>query len=71
MIGSVLKYILVGIVVAMASFYALRPRVSKNEVVTIGIIAAIVTLILDMYAPEREIMKMKLWDVQNQEGGYY
>lgn len=45
------KYLLEGIAVATAAFYLSSKRASAKETVAIGVTAAVVFLVLDLFAP--------------------
>lgn len=45
------KYLLEGIAVATAAFYLSSKRASAKETISIGVTAAVVFLVLDLFAP--------------------
>lgn len=51
-LSNVIKYLLEGMAVAGSAFYILPAhRRDVKEVATIGVVAALIMMILDMYAP--------------------
>jgi ABC-type Co2+ transport system permease subunit len=48
---NLIKYALEGIAVAVAAFYLTNKKQSIQEIVMLGLVAAVTFLILDVYAP--------------------
>jgi len=48
----IVKYLITGIVIGLATFLVCGERVKLHEILVIGVTAAAVFAILDMYAPE-------------------
>lgn len=48
---NLIKYLLIGLIVGLASRYIPSQTIQNEEVIMIGSVAAIVFALLDMYAP--------------------
>jgi hypothetical protein len=54
-ISKISKYVLIGLIVGLASRYIPRKVINNDEVIIIGSIASIVFALLDMYSPSIKI----------------